>query len=129
MAKRGRKPKNMNNSAHNSGSEVQHRDPIVTNRDPGAVAQKDEKRQYHQRRCIQASMPTICPDCGHNTRQDDGRHIDPVRARIVEYRTCIHCKLPLGAVREMTQRERELLCKGKDIVKDYEELVKSEIRK
>jgi len=124
---RGRQPKNQTVERGTHTPIVCTRDPQVTNRDPVTVARENviEKRPYHPRRCIQASMPTVCPSCGHNTRQDDGRHVDPVRARIVEYRTCIKCKMLLGAVRPMTEREKERLCRGAEVVKDYEESVKS----
>lgn len=129
---RGRPPKNKQPIERGTHTPIVcTRDPLVTNRDPVPINRDPitEKRPYHARRCIQASMPTVCPACGHNTRQDDGRHIDPVRGKIVEYRTCIKCKLPVGAIRNMTDREKERLCKGKEIVQDYESIVNSEIRK
>jgi hypothetical protein len=124
---RGRPPKNKEPQKGTHTPMVCTRDPMVNNRDPiiQPQAETTAKRPYHPRRCIQASMPTVCPACGHNTRQDDGRHIDPVRARIVEYRTCIKCKLPLGAVRNMTDREKERLCKNAEVVKEYEESINS----
>lgn len=124
---RGRPPKNREATQGTHTPMVCTRDPMVNNRDPVIQTQAEttEKRQYHPRRCIQASMPTVCPVCGHNTRQDDGRHIDPVRGRIVEYRTCIKCKLPLGAVRNMTEREKERLCKNAEVIKEYEESLNS----
>jgi hypothetical protein len=115
--RRGRPPKQpIDNPRHKPMVCV--RDPVVENRDP--VIEQPQKRPYNFRRCIQASMPTVCPSCGHNTRQADGRHVDPVRARIVEYRSCIKCGMKLGAIRNMTEREKELLCGGSEIIKDYE---------
>jgi len=128
--KRGRPPKNREVAQGTHTPMVCTRDPIIENRDPVPINRDPviEKRPYAPRRCIQASMPTVCPVCGHNTRQDDGRHIDPVRARIVEYRTCVNCKLPLGAVRNMTEREKERLCTRAEVVADYEQIVNSENR-
>ena len=52
---------------------------------------------------------------------DDGRHVDPVRQRILEYRTCAHCGAKLAAGRAMTPREAEMLCTRAEAVAEYEE--------
>jgi len=54
---------------------------------------------------------------------DDGRHVDPVRGRILEYRTCAHCGALLAAGREMTEREKALLCTRKEAVEEYEKTI------
>ena len=95
------------------GSVVQTRDPMVTARDPVAAT-------HRPRRCIPASMPTVCPLCGHSTRMANGRYIDPANRRIVEYRTCSKCGEKLGAVRDMTPREVETLCEHAVVVEDYQ---------
>jgi len=51
---------------------------------------------------------------------DDGRHVDPVRQRILEYRTCARCGAKLAAGRAMTQREVEALCTRAEAVAEYE---------
>jgi len=89
------------------------RDPKPTTRDPQIETRKP-------RRYIPASMPCVCPDCGHNTRMDDGRHVDPVRGVILEYRTCAKCGAKLAAGRPMTDREREKLCSRAQAVAEYE---------
>jgi len=94
------------------GDRVQTREPEVTVRDP-VMPRKP-------RRYIPASMPCVCPDCGHGTRMDDGRHVDPVRQRILEYRTCAHCGAKLAAGRAMTPREAEMLCTRAEAVAEYE---------
>ena len=93
------------------------RDPEVTNRDPIPAQRKPQK----PRRYIPASGPTVCPDCGNNTRMDDGRHVDPVRRRILEYRTCVGCNAKLAAGRLMTPVEVVKLCTRVEAVKEYEE--------
>lgn len=111
--------------------EANNRDPIATVRDPVIATRTNVEEpsvtatsSRNPRRYIAASMPTICPDCGGNTRQDDGRHVDPVRAKILEYRTCAHCGLQLAAGREMTEREKERLCTRKEAVAEYEKTVR-----
>jgi len=81
MAQRGRPRK-----LRNEYKEVQPstRDPVTTVRDPIMVPNGTEEEpsttaQRFPRRYIAANMPTVCPECHHNTRQDDGRHVDPVR--------------------------------------------------
>jgi hypothetical protein len=54
---------------------------------------------------------------------DDGRHVDPVRKRILEYRTCSKCKAKLAAGRDMTAREAEMLCTRAEAVAEYEACV------
>ncbi len=93
------------------------RDPEVINRDPIPAQRKPQK----PRRYIPASGPTVCPDCGNNTRMDDGRHVDPVRQRILEYRTCVGCNAKLAAGRLMTPVEVAKLCTRVEAVKEYEE--------
>ncbi len=90
------------------------RDPQPVSRDP--VPEKRAPRHY-----IPASMPTICPDCGHSTRMDDGRHVDPVRKTILEYRTCAHCGNLLAAGRQMTPVEEKKYCTRSEAVREYEE--------
>ena len=90
-----------------------------TSRDPEPDVQQKKPRHY-----IPASMPTVCPDCGHNTRMDDGRHVDPVRRTILEYRTCSHCGKRLAAGRPMTPIETERLCTRSDAVAEYEQTCK-----
>jgi len=53
----------------------------------------------------------------------DGRHIDPVRKTILEYRTCVgvNCGERLAAGRPMTAREIEKYCTHVDAVKDYQQ--------
>lgn len=85
------------------------REPVVTVRDPKMP-----------RRYISANMPTVCPKCGHSTRMDNGRHIDQVRRRILEYRTCSKCDEKLLAARPMTQREAEVLCVRAEAMAEYE---------
>lgn len=92
---------------------MQTRDPQVTNRDPIIEARKP-------RRYIAANMPTVCPSCGHSTRMDNGRHIDQVRRRILEYRTCSKCMARLLAARPMTAREVETLCVRVEALAEYE---------
>jgi hypothetical protein len=87
------------------------RDPVVKNRDPVPR----QRRHY-----IPARMPVVCPDCGHSTRMDDGRHVDPVRRKILDYRTCCWCGKKLAAGRDMTRVEVETLCDRAEAVKEYE---------
>jgi hypothetical protein len=87
------------------------RDPVATNRDP----QRKKPRRY-----IPAPSPLVCPDCGHSTRMDDGRHIDPVRRKILEYRTCAWCGAKLAAGRDMTPVEVARLCDRAEAVAEYE---------
>ena len=89
------------------------RDPVAVNRDPVVATRKP-------RRYIPAPQPLVCPDCGHSTRMDDGRHVDPVRRKILEYRTCAWCGVKLAAGRDMTAVEVELLCDRSEAVAEYE---------
>jgi len=100
---------------------VKTRDPVPVQRDP--VIEKP-KRTYESRRYIPASVPVICPECGHNTRQTGGRHIDPVNKTIVEYRTCCKCGLKMGAGRPMVAFEVAKYCSHADVVKEYDALDK-----
>ena len=95
------------------GETVKTRDPDATSRDPSIEARKP--RKY-----IAANMPTVCPSCGHSTRMDNGRHIDQVRRRILEYRTCSKCRARLLAARPMTAREAETLCVRAEAIAEYE---------
>lgn len=106
MATRGRPRKT-------KAAQVETRDPDVVSRDPVIVPRKP-------RRYIAASGPTVCPTCGHNTRMDDGRHVDPVRQTVLEYRTCTKCKALLAAGRPMTRTEAEKFCSRADAVAEYE---------
>ncbi len=96
------------------------RDPKPKHRDPEIEAPPEPKVTRKPRRYIPANAPTVCPDCGHNTRMDDGRHVDPVRKRILEYRTCAHCGALLAAGRQMTAIEAERLCTRAEAVAEYE---------
>jgi hypothetical protein len=93
------------------------RDPVPSIPTPPPCPPKAERKP---RRYIPASMPTVCPDCGHGTRMDDGRHVDPVRKTILEYRTCAHCGALLAAGRPMTDVEKQRLCTRADAVAEYE---------
>jgi DNA-directed RNA polymerase subunit RPC12/RpoP len=96
-----------------------NRDPITTNRDP----RPDRRRET--RRLIKANMPTVCPDCGGGTRMVDGRHVDPVRCKILEYRTCAKCGAKLAAGRDMTADEKTRLCDFREAVAEYEDIVRN----
>lgn len=98
---------------------VETRDPEISTRDP-----EIKKRQCIARRYIPASSPVVCPECGGMTRMSDGRHIDPVRKTIVEYRTCARCGIKLAAGRKMVAHEERKHCEFADCVKDYEESLK-----
>ena len=106
-------------------SDYRTRDPQPVNRDPvpniPAVPPCLPKAQRKPRRYIPASMPTVCPECGHGTRMDDGRHIDPVRKKVLEYRTCANCAALLAAGRDMTPVEAERLCSRAEAVAEYEQ--------
>jgi hypothetical protein len=95
---------------------IRTRDPIAATRDP-EMEQPEPRKPRHY---IPASMPTVCPDCGANTRMSDGRHVDPVRQTILEYRTCIRCKKKLAAGRKMSRYEVETLCTMAEAVREYE---------
>ena len=97
------------------------RDPGTVNRDPVIVMETERVvAQRKARRYIAASMPTVCPDCGGNTRMADGRHTDPVRRVILEYRTCAHCGARLAAGRAMTPFEAARYCGHAEAVAEYE---------
>jgi len=98
------------------------RDPKPTSRDPGFTPPPPVPRA--PRHYIPASMPTVCPACGHGTRMDDGRHVDPVRKTVLEYRTCSHCQKKLAAGRDMTAQEESQLCSRVEAVKEYEDTCK-----
>jgi len=91
---------------------VATRDPVAENRDP--------VRPYVFRHYIPAPMPVVCPACGHSTRQDSGRHVDPANKKILEYRVCCKCGEKLTAGRDMTAREVEALCTHADGVREYQ---------
>ena len=103
--------------------------PVKTNT-PKPQERKTEPRSLHEyppekskrspRRFIPASMPTVCPECGHNTRMTDGRHTDPVHRTILEYRDCVKCEAKLAAGRPMTEREVEKFCGRSEAVAEYE---------
>ncbi len=98
------------------------RDPKPQHRDPEIEPDQPQKRK--PRRYIPANAPTVCPDCGHNTRMDDGRHVDQVRRRILEYRTCAGCAALLVAGRDMTPVEVQKLCTRADAMAEYESIVR-----
>lgn len=108
---------------------VKNRDPNPVNRDPALQSDTSPippvaAHMLKPRRYIAASMPCVCPTCGHNTRMSDGRHVDPVRARILEYRTCVKCGALLAAGRPMTEVEKQKLCTRADAVAEYEQTLK-----
>lgn len=115
----GRKKKtDMDNQTTNqSMPEVTTRDPAPENRDP-------VRRTCTPRLYIQANSPTVCPKCSGCTRMDNGRHVDPVRRKILEYRTCARCDAKLAAGRDMTEYEIEKLCVRAEAVEEYERLNK-----
>ena len=100
-------------SGGRGGEEVTTREPVVGNRDP--------VRPYVFRHYIPAPMPIVCPACGHSTRQDSGRHVDPANKKIREYRVCCKCGKKLTAGRDMTAREVEALCTHADGVREYQD--------
>ena len=112
------KPQSKNTGPLSAGEGYKVRDPEPINRDPEL-----EPRRHKPRRYIPASMPTVCPECQENTRMSGGRYVDPVRKRIIEYRTCINikCLALLGAGRPMTKTEVATLCTHADAVADYEQ--------
>ena len=107
MAARGRPRKT---KAADATAEIKTRDPQPQRRLP--------------RRYIPANMPTVCPTCQHNTRMDDGRHVDPVRQTVLEYRTCVKCGEKLAAGRPMTETEKAKLCGRAEAVAEYEDAIR-----
>lgn len=107
------RPRKTRAESQSSAADIETRDPLPTTRDPAAKAR-------HPRRYIPAAQPVICPDCGRNTRMDDGRHVDPVRRKILEYRTCCWCGAKLAAGRDMTAHEVDQLCSRAEAVAEYE---------
>jgi len=101
---------------------VKTRDPKVQTRNTTNPPKKAKQRK--SRSYIAASMPTICPDCGHSTRMADGRHVDPIRETILEYRTCSKCHKLLAAGRPMTECERQAYCSRKDAIQEYEDSIR-----
>jgi ribosomal protein S27AE len=95
----------------------------IHTRDPQPVTRDPQPAQRLPRRYIPANMPTLCPECGHSTRMADGRHIDPVRKTILEYRTCAHCGEKLAAGRDMTDVEADRYCQRVEAVAEYEQAV------
>jgi len=102
------------------GAKYTTRDPRPTTRDP--KPEQHEAPKMKPRRCIPANMPTICPECGHNTRMNGGRYVDPVHGQIVEYRDCVKCDERLAAPRPMTEREREKHCTHVEAVAEYQQM-------
>lgn len=123
----GRPRKHKPDIEANSRPQITTRDPLPTVRDPhrGISATETALQTRNPRRYIPANMPTVCPTCKANTRQDDGRHVDPVRQTVLEYRTCIKCGAKLAAGRPMTLSEKERLCSRADAVQEYEKAVAS----
>jgi len=102
------------------------RDPQPVNRDPQLESDISPippvaSHTLQPRFYIAASMPTVCPKCGHNTRVDQHRYIDPVRRKVVEYRQCIKCGRKLGCGRAMTKTEEEKYCTHVEAVREYQE--------
>lgn len=99
-------------------AEYATRDPEPTTRDPEPVTRQP-------RRYIPAAAPVVCPECGGPTRMADGRHVDPVRKTILEYRTCAHCGEKLAAGRDMVAHEVALHCRGfEGAVREYQNSMK-----
>jgi len=88
------------------------------------VARDPQPQRRLPRRYIPANMPTVCPACQHNTRMDDGRHVDPVRQTVLEYRTCVKCGEKLAAGRPMTETEKVKLCGRADAIAEYEDTIR-----
>ena len=110
--KRGRKPK---------AALYETRDPVYETRDPKSISRETTApEQRKKRHYISAPMPLVCPTCGHNTRMADGKHTDPVRRKLLEYRTCCWCGELLAAGRDMTPREVEKYCTRAAAVAEYE---------
>lgn len=86
--------------------------------------EKPEPQKRNPRMYIPASMPVVCPKCGHSTRMADGRYVDPAHKTILEYRTCSKCGAKLAAGRAMTPREAETLCSRVDAIAEYHESLK-----
>jgi hypothetical protein len=105
-------------------SRYKTRDPAPKIRDPvpniPTLPPCPPPKEWKARRYIPASAPCVCPDCGHSTRMDNGRHIDPVRRTILEYRTCSKCGAKLAAGRPMVAHEIESLCGRASAVAEYE---------
>ena len=85
-----------------------------------------EPQQRKPRRYIAASMPTVCPACGHNVRQSDGRHLDPVRRTVLQYVTCCKCQLKLAAGRPMTLSETMKYCEMTPAILEYEQSLRQD---
>jgi hypothetical protein len=100
-------------------SDYRTRDPQPATRDPHPEQAQAPRKPRHY---IPANMPTVCPKCGHGTRMDDGRHIDPVRRRVLEYRTCAWCGAKLAAGRDMTKDEEKKYCTRAEAVREYESM-------
>lgn len=86
------------------------RDPEPVSRDPEPEQTVTQERK--PRRYIPASMPVVCPECGGATRMADGRHMDPVKRTVLEYRTCARCGIKLAAGRPMVAHEVSQHCQG-----------------
>jgi len=55
---------------------------------------------------------------------EDGRHVDPVRRTVLEYRTCAHCGEKLAAGRPMVAHEVAEYCRGFEAaVAEYQQAV------
>ena len=94
--------------------------PNIKTNKPPVKTNTPKPKERKPRRFIPASMPTVCPECGHNTRMTDGRHTDPVHRTILEYRDCVKCEAKLAAGRPMTEREVEKFCGRSEAVAEYE---------
>lgn len=105
-------------------SDYSIREPRVEVREPVIVAERSTI-QRQARRYIPASMPVVCPECGGPTRMADGRHIDPVRKTVLEYRTCARCGLKLAAGRPMIEHEVAHYCLGYEVaIAEYQQSVR-----
>ena len=98
---------------------IKTRTPAVKDRDPQMDLPK-KKIERAPRSYVEAAMPTTCPKCKHGTRMADGRHIDPVKRTILEYRTCSKCGHKIAAGRMMVEWEVEKYCSHAAAVAEYQ---------
>lgn len=109
--------------------ETNTRDPQTSNRDPVIMeAHVDDppttsiKRKYKFWHYIKEPEPAMCPKCAGILRNYEGRsrYIDPVRKKIMQYKTCAHCGYEVGTVRSMTAAEEKEHCTHVDAVMEYQ---------
>ena len=129
-AKRTSRKKPTAKSKHHIIDDARKAARIVKHPDPVQVHARDPQPTHRDpRRYIPASMPTVCPECGHNTRMNGGRHTDPGARRVLEYRTCIKCGAKLAAGRAMTKTEEAKFCTGFEAAVDqYYESKQGELK-